>query len=77
MGIFAGLSLTLIALMFLPVLIAFLRGRLLVSFIVFVMVLASIVALVFPMLAIVIWLAAFCVGAFAGQKKVIVIQRMR
>jgi hypothetical protein len=77
MGILAGSGLALLALMFLPVLIALLRGRLLVAFVVFVMVLVSIVAIAFPVLAIVIWLAALCIGAFAGQKKVIVIERPR
>jgi hypothetical protein len=77
MGIFAGSGLALLALMFLPVLIALLRGRLLVSFVAFVMVLVSIVTLFFPVLAVVIWLAVLCIGAFAGQKKVIVIERAR
>ena len=77
MGIFAGSGLALLALMFLPVLIALLRGRLLVSFVAFVMVLVSIVTLFFPVLAVVIGLAVLCIGAFAGQKKVIVIERAR
>lgn len=75
MSIFAGAGLGLLALMFLPVLIALLRRRLLVAFVAFIMVLVSIPALVHPLAGIAIWLAALCVGAFAGPRKVIVVQR--
>ncbi len=46
MSTFAGLGLGVLAFMFLPVLIALLRGRILVAFVVFIFVIASIPALV-------------------------------
>ena len=63
--------------MFLPVVIALPRGRWLVAFVAFVMVLASIPALIHPVAGVVIWLFALCVGAFAGPRKIIVVERIR
>jgi hypothetical protein len=63
---FAGFGLGLLALMFLPVLIALLRGRLLVAFVVFIFVVVSIPTLMFPVAAIAIWLVALCISAFGG-----------
>jgi len=76
MSVFAGSGLALLAVMFLPVLIALFRRRLLVALVTLVMVVVSVFAIVFPVLAIVIWLAALCTGAFAGGgRKVIVVQQ--
>lgn len=77
MSTFAGLGLGVLAFMFLPVLIALLRGRILVAFVVFIFVIASIPALVFPFVGIAIWLVALCISAFAGSRKVIVVERRR
>ena len=74
---FAGFGLGLLALMFLPVLIAVLRGRLLVAVVAFLIVLVSIVALIHPLVGMALWLVALCVGSFAGSPKVIVIERQR
>ena len=71
----AGAGLGLLALMFLPVLIAVLRGRWLVAFVALAMVLVSIVALIHPLFGVAVWLLALCVGAFAGGPRVIVVER--
>ncbi|MGD0720798.1 MAG: hypothetical protein ABR970_07080 [Roseiarcus sp.] len=71
----AGAGLGLLALMFLPVLIAVLRGRWLVAFVALAMVLVSIVALIHPPFGVAVWLLALCVGAFAGGPRVIVVER--
>jgi hypothetical protein len=65
--IFVGLA-------FLPPIVGLLRGRLLAAFVAGIFVLASIPASVFPPLAIVIWLAALCVGAFAGRKRIMIVR---
>jgi hypothetical protein len=77
MSAFAGLGLGFLALMFLPVLIALFRGRLLVAFVVLIFVIVAIPALFFPIVGIAIWLVALCISAFAGSRKVIVIERSR
>jgi hypothetical protein len=59
---FVGLGLGLLALMFLPPLVALLRGQFLISFIVFTFVIMSILALIPPVVVIAIWLAALCVS---------------
>ena len=71
----AGAGLGLLALMFLPVLIAVLRGRWLVAFVAFLIVLVSIVALVHPPFAVAVWLLALCVSAFAGGPRVVIVER--
>ncbi|MGA2041969.1 MAG: hypothetical protein ABSG83_01220 [Roseiarcus sp.] len=71
----AGAGLGLLALMFLPVLIAVLRGRWLVALVALVMVLVSIVGLIHPPFGVAVWLIALCVGAFAGRPRVIVVAR--
>jgi hypothetical protein len=75
--VLTGFGLTVLAVMFLPVLIALIRHRFLVALVVFVMVIVSMPFLTFPVAAVVIWLAALCIGAFAGSQKVIVIERTR
>ncbi len=52
---FAGFRLGLLPLMFLPVLIAILRGRLLVAVVAFLIVLVSIVALIHPLVGMALW----------------------
>lgn len=74
-SLFAGAGIALLVLMFLPVLIAILRGRLLVAFVAFIIVVVSIFALIHPFVGIVIWIVALCVGAFAGGRKVVVVER--
>ena len=73
----AGIGIGLIAIMFLPVLIALLRGRFLVALVVFVMVVVSIFALHTLIFGVIIWIAALCVSAFAGRPKVIIVNRPR
>jgi hypothetical protein len=75
--VLTGFGLTVLAVMFLPVLIALIRRRFLVALVVFVMVIVSMPFLMFPVAAVGIWLAALCVSAFAGSQKVIVIERTR
>jgi hypothetical protein len=75
MSIFAGAGVGLLALMFLPVLVALLRRRFLVAFVVLVMVIASIPALIHPIVGMAIWLVALCIGAFAGSPKTIIVER--
>ncbi len=77
LSFFTGAGLALLALMFLPVLIALLRRRFLVAVVAFIIVLVSIVALIHPFVGAVLWLVALCVGSFAGSPKVIVIERQR
>ena len=72
-----GSGLALLAVMFLPVLIALIRRKFLVALVVFVMVVVSIPALLFPIVAVLIWLAALCLSAFAGSPKIIVMDRSR
>ena len=74
-SLFAGAGIVLLILMFLPVLIAVLRGRVLVAFVALIMVVVSIFALIHPLVGVVIWLAALCVGAFAGGRKVVIVER--
>jgi hypothetical protein len=75
--VLTGFGLAVLAVMFLPVLIALIRRRFLVALVVFVMVIVSMPFLTFPIATVGIWLAALCVGAFAGSQKVIVIGRTR
>jgi hypothetical protein len=77
MSIFAGAGLGLLALIFLPVLVALLRRRFLVAFVVLIMVIASIPALIRPAVGMAIWLIGLCVSAFAGSRKIIVVERPR
>jgi hypothetical protein len=77
MSIFAGAGVGLLAFMFLPVLIALLRGRLVAAFVAFIMVIVSIPALIHPIVGIAIWLIALCIGAFAGSRRVIIVERTR
>ncbi len=77
MSTFAGLGLGLLALMFLPVLVALLRRRIIVAFVVFIFVIVSIPTLIHPFIGIAIWLVALCISAFAGSRKVIIVERPR
>ena len=67
------------AVMFLPVPIALLRRRFVAALVVAVMIIVATFALVVPVLGwffgATVWLIALCVGAFAGSRKVIVMQR--
>ena len=74
-SLFAGAGILLLVLMFLPVVIAILRGRMLVAFVALIMVVLSIFALIHPLVGVAIWLVALCVGAFAGGRKVVVVER--
>ncbi len=72
----AGAGLGLLAFMFLPVLIAILRGRWLVAFVALLIVLVSIVALVIHLpFGVAVWLLALCVSAFAGGPRVVIVER--
>jgi hypothetical protein len=77
MSMVAGAGLGLLAFMFLPVLIALLRRRILLAFIVFIMVIVSIPARIHPIVGMAVWLTALCVGAFAGARRVIIVERTR
>jgi hypothetical protein len=77
MSMIAGAGLGLLAFMFLPVLIALLRRRLLVAFVVFIIVIVSIPALIHPIVGMAIWLIALCISAFAGSRRVIIVERAR
>jgi hypothetical protein len=77
MSIFAGIGVGLLAFMFLPVVIALLRGRFLVAFVVLFFVMVSVPALIHPFIGIAIWLVALCISAFAGSRKVIIAERPR
>jgi hypothetical protein len=77
MSMVAGAGLGLLAFMFLPVLIALLRRRILLAFVVFIMVIVSIPALIHPIVGMAVWLAALCVSGFAGARKVIIVERTR
>ncbi len=77
MSMIAGAGLGLLAFMFLPVIVALLRRRVLVAFVVFVRVIVSIPALFHPIVGMAIWLVALCIGAFAGTRTVIIVERVR
>jgi hypothetical protein len=72
-----GAGIGILALMFLPVLIALLRRRFLVAVVALAIVLVSIPALIHPLFGMLLWLVALCVGSFAGARKVLVIERRR
>ncbi len=77
MPMIAGAGLGLLAFVFLPVVVALLRRRVLVAFVVFIMVIVSIPALIHPIVGMAIWLVALCIGAFAGSRMVIIVERAR
>jgi len=72
-----GAGLGVLALMFLPVLIALLRRRFLVAIVSLIIVIISIPALIHPLVGAAFWVVALCVGAFAGGSKAVVVERRR
>ena len=74
-SLFAGAGIALLVLMFLPVLIAILRGGRSPPSSPSSSSWCRSSPSIHPFVGIVIWIVALCVGAFAGGRKVVVVER--